>query len=379
MSEESQNPIEKLLRAGGRRRVASTGQVTGPSAVTRELLQREVDRLRPVAAPASPAGWAWKLLLPRLAWAAGFCLVILVVGVLFYRPRQEQERMLLVRNESASEAPAISPAPSVDIAKSASAPAQVISSELAAREKDVPRLPTASSAQRTARLSSASAPAAAVSTKEVMKAKEAPPPAVQSLASVSKLSQEQANRINEQMVQRFRQISSPVRYRRNLNSPPVPRVLQDFRVEQEADRIRIIDQDGSIYVGRIDRKPARFSVVDAASSTRGQSDWVMNVAPQPAASAVPPEGWVPAYEIEAEGVNRTLNQSVKVQANVLDQARPTERAPTKTTAVAESAASYNKPENLEINLPMQRMVGTVTVASTNRLRLEAETERTAPK
>ncbi len=52
--------------------------------------------------------------------------------------------------------------------------------------------------------------------------------------------------------QRFSQVRRP---RPNLNSPALPPVLQSFRLEQQGDRLRIVDADGSVYEGRLEVPP----------------------------------------------------------------------------------------------------------------------------
>jgi hypothetical protein len=51
--------------------------------------------------------------------------------------------------------------------------------------------------------------------------------------------------------QRFQQADYAKVYRRNLNSPPLPEVLREFQLEQTSGRIRIVDADGSVYLGQV--------------------------------------------------------------------------------------------------------------------------------
>ncbi|MBM3822807.1 MAG: hypothetical protein FJ404_07980 [Verrucomicrobia bacterium] len=40
-------------------------------------------------------------------------------------------------------------------------------------------------------------------------------------------------------------------YRRNMNSPPLPRVLQNFLVEMRGGEMRVVDEDGSVFTGSL--------------------------------------------------------------------------------------------------------------------------------
>jgi hypothetical protein len=63
-----------------------------------------------------------------------------------------------------------------------------------------------------------------------------------------------ANKVQEKMPQanlRFSQVDNRAQYRRNLNSPPLPKVLTNFAVQRNGSNVSVLDSDGSVYHGNI--------------------------------------------------------------------------------------------------------------------------------
>lgn len=83
---------------------------------------------------------------------------------------------------------------------------------------------------------------------------------------------------------RFALVDAPVRYRRNLLSPPNPKVLTAFTWENDGRQIRVVDADGSVYTG-----PTQ-AVAKKETVTGGESDG--------------------SYAFRLTGTNRTLRQVV---------------------------------------------------------------------
>ncbi|MFO1500374.1 MAG: hypothetical protein U1G07_18645, partial [Verrucomicrobiota bacterium] len=55
----------------------------------------------------------------------------------------------------------------------------------------------------------------------------------------------------EGLVRYFEQADPQQRYRRNLNSPPAPKLLTTFQMQRAGDNVRIVDADGSVYDGSV--------------------------------------------------------------------------------------------------------------------------------
>ncbi len=94
-----------------------------------------------------------------------------------------------------------------------------------------------------------------------------------------------------------------------------PPVLQDFQVTQSGNEVRVIDQDGSVYLGVVeefadtDRKK-----VAAASAFAGQAQNGTKLSDKDRASQ--PDATPVAYRVT--GTNRTLNQAVVFTWNFVD-------------------------------------------------------------
>ena len=51
--------------------------------------------------------------------------------------------------------------------------------------------------------------------------------------------------------QAFTRLNAAENYRRNFQSPPTPRVLSQFEVRRDGDRVVVVDEDGSVYEGQV--------------------------------------------------------------------------------------------------------------------------------
>ena len=90
---------------------------------------------------------------------------------------------------------------------------------------------------------------------------------------------------------------------------PASPVLANFQMEQAGDQLRVIDGDGSIYVGDLNPAPASYGggSKDAAAFKQGEK-LALRRSAAPAAAAPPP---AQNYFYRVAGTNRTLNQQVE--------------------------------------------------------------------
>jgi hypothetical protein len=107
----------------------------------------------------------------------------------------------------------------------------------------------------------------------------------------------------------FQQVDQRTRYRRNLNSPPAPKVLTAFEMQQNGQNLRIVDADGSVYDGVIE--PTVSQAQNRALLSR------YGLARQPAAPPVAtgPAGGMQAAPTQSQPVEvpseiRTVTQTV---------------------------------------------------------------------
>ena len=166
----------------------------------------------------------------------------------------------------------------------------------------------------------------------------------------------------------FTQTPAKTRLRPNLNSPPMPQVLNFFAVQNAGNALRIRDSDGSIYEGAIlpavaaqEERTAR----DASAQAQEANEWNF-------------------FSFRAFGLNQTLQQNVEVSGSVIPQALPAvalkEQVPAQAGRAAAAAAApvqalKNAPD--ESLFQNSRIEGTVTVGN-NRIRIEARQVATPP-
>ena len=159
-------------------------------------------------------------------------------------------------------------------------------------------------------------------------------------------------------------------YRRNYNSPPLPKVLDQFQAQQVGQNLIIVDSDGSTYEGVVrdgapsslgmTQSPGRKEAADAARFSRDQS-----AASQVQNSLAQDHGNALAFTVS--GTNLTLNQKVVFEGNYLAGSESV------ATAVLSNQASPNR-FGLGLNNQISnlgRIEGRATVGGTNRLQIEA--------
>lgn len=94
-----------------------------------------------------------------------------------------------------------------------------------------------------------------------------------------------------------------------------PPVLQDFQVTQSGNEVRVIDQDGSVYLGVVEEfADADRKKVAAAPAFAGQAQTGANLSNKDRVSQ--PVATPGAYRVT--GTNRTLNQAVVFTWNFVD-------------------------------------------------------------
>ncbi|MEQ2005656.1 MAG: hypothetical protein ABMA26_02565 [Limisphaerales bacterium] len=131
---------------------------------------------------------------------------------------------------------------------------------------------------------------------------------------------------NSQTRQRFLQLDNQAGYRKNFNSPPMPQVMQDFAFERTGDRVRIVDADGSTYVGTVMPAPveeARAKSVSQLDAMKRLKDAPGQQSQSGGAQAADAQT---SYRFYANGVNRKLNQSVEFRGE-WQPAAPAQQAP----------------------------------------------------
>lgn len=115
-------------------------------------------------------------------------------------------------------------------------------------------------------------------------------------------SQSFANLVPEPLKQKAAKVIAP---------SPISPVLANFRVEQTGRQLRVVDSDGSTYVGETDSPPEFWGAVGGEKNQAAllfQSDGKLHQLPA-AAAVPPPQSQSNFYRVA--GTNRTLNQAVE--------------------------------------------------------------------
>ena len=93
-----------------------------------------------------------------------------------------------------------------------------------------------------------------------------------------------------------------------LKATPASPVLANFQMEQAGDRLRVIDSDGSIYLGEMNPAPVTFG--GGSKDERVFKREGKLAGPQAAAAPAPIQQSAQNYFYRVAGTNRTLNQQV---------------------------------------------------------------------
>jgi len=321
MADQPERPIEKLLRECGKRRVPSDALELHPA--NRRLLQDEVARRYPKKE--RRLGWFGISRLPKLAW--GFC-AFSVVGLavwLSMRPQHQTESDRLVAHNEKTLAPASSANAPIPAVKTETAPALQPNLSLADNLTAATQVPAINSAlniqtpasqltdaRTTVAMNLAeqelSRDAAAKSEFAGAALARAPEPSGTAggvvrygLASTAAPLMKQT--YQPTTVQNFVQ-EQTTRAQGEQRAQPI---LASFQFEQSGSEIRIIDRDGSVYLGRLGPPPSQAPVNlarrDSAALNGSPRTFTAIGKPSPADSSA-------EFTFHVTGTNRTLRELI---------------------------------------------------------------------
>jgi hypothetical protein len=151
--------------------------------------------------------------------------------------------------------------------------------------------------------------------------------------------------------QQFLQVNT--NYRRNLNSPPMPDVLQSFRLEQSGETLRVIDQDGSTYEGRIQPLQSSPETVVGTAVIR----------PEKAVTDQADSGTA-GYSFRVTGTNQSLNQQVVFKGNYLNA---TNQSRSSQPSTERFSGSRSRGRQIAPEPPEPLIQGQVVIGESNQL------------
>ena len=175
--------------------------------------------------------------------------------------------------------------------------------------------------------------------------------------------------------QRFARV---LEYRVNLNSPPMPNVLNSFQLVQNGRQIRVVDADSSVYDGAIEQPPTEDAAKRGVPLSTTATDLKKNIQPELKRSVTA----ATADEVLATqgtffrvaGTNRTLNQLVVFEGNLLATTNQANeivvgaRLSTDQSAAAPGRQSLPQKAHQTSNGLIR---GQATIGSSNRIEINA--------
>jgi hypothetical protein len=268
MPTEPNPSLDEQLKAyaATRRRLAGAPFTLPPG--TRQVLRAEVERQfgQAAAARRPPLGW-WETFWPYVVLGGSAVVFLAVCAGVWWQDRRPPERELASVRTAAKAPPSPPAGPAKMELERAKSPAEAVRPETAAAAPTTPRaagLAASRSAPAPAVMPAAPPPTAAAPVARPSMSEPGMPSAAAfvSLAPTAPVSQ------------RYVQQPAGRQLRRNLNSPPMPGVLNDFRFEQSGNSVRITDADGSVYVGAIET-PTAYGMAGPSSQGTPPNDLAM--------------------------------------------------------------------------------------------------------
>jgi hypothetical protein len=153
----------------------------------------------------------------------------------------------------------------------------------------------------------------------------------------------------------------------------VSNLLAAFRVEQDTDKLRVIDSDGSVYLGFVSQAPETAKAPAAAFRKSDAQKDAVSAAPASVAEKQPQA--LRAYRFRISGTNRTLKEEIVFTGIFLtktgDIPAPV-ATPAPTEAVGGSIAPMvTRAEPVPLELRKARMEGRLSLGGTNLIQINA--------
>lgn len=398
---ENERPIEKLLRRYAKRRGEEAGAPPQLHPVNRRLLQDEVARQYPTTSAATggrPGALGWRKLWPRLIWALPV-LMVLTLGVWTLVQQQKPQpgaaelakansrspvpsrENPAARSEAADDAPQVLRAAATPTL--AEPPLMLEQDHLMVEHSRPlttvaptrgagPPPPAFQTAPLTNRSIAAEPPPVAAPSRSLgvartdpapenyarsSAAQAMPPPASLPTALAPARTVPAGDRYGiaasapATLSQRFVQTPADTAASRAAEAQAVQtQVLASFRVEQNGSQLRVVDSDGSTYIGFIELPPIDRSAVtaekrnEAAAQATGRQ-FAVTQAAEEAQRGLPLNQ---TFNFRVTGTNRTLQQPVVFAGNIL---MPTNVISIQHTSPAAGVAG-GQPTQVQQLLPM---------------------------
>jgi hypothetical protein len=380
--------MDELLKACAQKRREAAGDAMNMDPATRSMLQQEVARhYSSKAVPTPSLAGGWHVWWPRWAWVGGVMAVTVTLWVMLRSTTQPGKPEFVLAKQEVPPRAEVDQLAKPEKAKAEPATLRVAESDRQEQVALQPKEDTGANKpsdvsnplgrgveSRASRARYGIAPATAA--RPAPAVPNAPPSGLGAKRGTDELKTaglgDSGGAQSGELPagQLFQRTDLRARYRRNLNAPAVLQVLDSFRIVRNAEEIQIIDGDGSIYTGAI-RSASTPQAYTFSSTLKPEPTPLLTNAPKSSAvSSNEASNLWQTFDFEAQGTNRTLNQAVVFQGNYLVSS-PAQR-PRAQPAVGLGGSSRQVSQSRQsTNYPAVRIRGTVRVAGTNQLPIEA--------
>jgi len=389
MSPEPKKPIEQMLEALAKARRAEFGDNPKIPNPMRARLHEEIARVGAAKEENVESRPSWVTMFwPRVTVAAALATLLVLVPAIWWNrshPLPESDE-LAFRDRTAGAADGLNPAmpaegtlakapavsatkPTVNLADNsqikvepAATPASeaeaLASSTRVAQGRAATELPSQVTKDEIANAKIQSAPAAAPAAGADSKTKS------DTIAAAAPPVAQRSSDGSLGMTQQFSQQSLVQSFRNNAQVSRAANVLNTFQVQQEGNDIRVLDADGSTYIGKIEQS-AKSAEVDSRVTARRDA---AKEAPRYAAKATH-EAVSAATQsyFRATGFNVSLKKTLVFEGNY---ATPVAQRP--------AMAKANDTEPSEQNRDRARIVGRVRVNGEAPVEVDAVAETPEP-
>jgi hypothetical protein len=295
MPPEPRKPIEELLEASARARRTEFGADPKMPNPMRARLQDEVARMAQPREPKSPRfAIAW----PRLVMGVAFACLLIGAGVIWrqtYQPSEAGRHLAMTKTAPATEMNRAERAPAAsDKLETAPQASMADSATGVSRDNKTPELAKAAAA-------------------------ETEPTSQNFRQSASAQVASRAQPLTN-FRQQFSQSAGSKMADSSVKLQKAQKLLDNFQVEQNGRDIRVVDDDGSTYAGRIEPLTAN----DTRNYLKERQTDAAPTAPAPGAkqAAVAEQAPNNEFYFRASGYNASLKKSVVFEGNYIAAAPP---------------------------------------------------------
>lgn len=144
-----------------------------------------------------------------------------------------------------------------------------------------------------------------------------------------------------------------------------PQILTNFQLEQLAGNVRLVDADGSVYMGSMIAQTQNQDNALGAPS--------LNFTSTDKSAGAPTEQTRQFYKIEAAGTNALLRLPVEIRANYIANPSPAELANVGAFGASAESARLLRLARSPTNAAKAQLEGVAIIGATNQVQLRAIT------